>query len=197
MTKAIVRRCTACARYIRQASSSTPDSGFMAAIVPDRGYQTGYATRRHPLAGEDAVSLLRTVEAPQRPVADLALARTARGGEREGLRLRAERTGWCFRYGFTGGRAGRRDVRRAAVGRGAHRGQVRAGVPRLRVGTEGRAGGVVLPDRRRADPHPGAGDRAGRADHSGPDAAAPALYEARRCLSCGNCGAIVMEPEPP
>jgi len=51
----------------------------MAAIVPDRGYQTGYATRRHPLAGEDAVSLLRTVEAPQRPVADLALARTARG----------------------------------------------------------------------------------------------------------------------
>src|SRR5580704_12301718 len=33
MTKAITRRCLACALYIRHASSRTPDSGFMAVIV--------------------------------------------------------------------------------------------------------------------------------------------------------------------
>ena len=70
-------------------------------------------------------------------------------------------------------RPGRRHRRRAAVGRRLRRGPARPGVPELRLRAHGRAGRLLLPHRRPADPLARADRRAGRADRPGPDAAAP------------------------
>ena len=70
-------------------------------------------------------------------------------------------------------RPGRRHGGRAAVGGGFPRGSPRPGVPEFRLGADRRAGGRVLPHRRPADPPARTDPRAGRADHPGPDAAAP------------------------
>ena len=70
-------------------------------------------------------------------------------------------------------RTGRRDGRRAALGRRVRRGPPRAGLPELRLRAHRCARRRLLPHRRRADPRARADRRARCADRPGPDAPAP------------------------
>ena len=91
----------------------------------------------------------------------------------------------AFRIGFAKGgedvsgphswtrRPGRRIRRRVALRGRVRRRPFRAGLPELRLRAHGRAGDGVLPHRRQGNPAARAGDAARRADHPGPDAAAP------------------------
>src|SRR5215469_4527415 len=69
----MVSKCAACARYIRQASSSTPDSGFMAAIVQlavgGLGLHGDLATKAKPFGKAEVIAAPEAARViPIRPV---------------------------------------------------------------------------------------------------------------------------------